>query len=197
MLTHGWADSHQMCICGSNQDGLSNVPALIHARSGVAATLETMAEPHSGQNLRSPAGRSPPRPRTPQGRAPPGAGSPSGRRRASRKPSSSASGSGGSGTPNSRRAPPRSRSERRRTSNRRRSVSHPTSLSPSPKGGTGPSPQPPSNVVLRSLDEAAPPRCPTGGQRHRSPAGTAAPSCVPSPTWRPAAPGRGWRSSAA
>ena len=51
MLTHGWAEARQMCICGSNHDGPSHVPALIHSRSGVAETWETMGEPHLGQNL--------------------------------------------------------------------------------------------------------------------------------------------------
>src|ERR687889_2444561 len=52
MLTHGWALSHHMCICGLNHDGSSNVPALSHSTSGVATTSLTMAEPHLGQNLR-------------------------------------------------------------------------------------------------------------------------------------------------
>src|SRR5829696_7103324 len=52
MLTHGWALSHHMFICGLNHDGSSNVPALSHSRSGVATTSLTMAEPHLGQNLR-------------------------------------------------------------------------------------------------------------------------------------------------
>src|SRR5215211_82295 len=52
MLTHGWALSHQMFICGLNHDGSSNVPAFSHSTSGVAITSLTMAEPHLGQNLR-------------------------------------------------------------------------------------------------------------------------------------------------
>src|SRR5215204_5625820 len=52
MLTHGWALSHHMFICGLNHDGSSNVPALSHSTSGVAITSLTMAEPHLGQNLR-------------------------------------------------------------------------------------------------------------------------------------------------
>src|ERR687890_1497967 len=52
MLTHGWALSHHMFICGLNHDGSSNVPALNDSTSGVAITSLTMAEPHLGQNLR-------------------------------------------------------------------------------------------------------------------------------------------------
>src|SRR5215213_7822519 len=52
MLTHGWALSHHMFICGLNHDGSSNVPALSHSTSGVATTSLTMADPHLGQNLR-------------------------------------------------------------------------------------------------------------------------------------------------
>jgi hypothetical protein len=52
MLTHGRADLHQMHTYGSNQDGSSSVPALIHSSSGAAATQETMGELHPGQNLR-------------------------------------------------------------------------------------------------------------------------------------------------
>jgi hypothetical protein len=48
MLTHGRADPHQVRIYGSNQDGWSCVPALIHSSSSAAATQEL----HPRQNQR-------------------------------------------------------------------------------------------------------------------------------------------------
>src|SRR6476659_1583167 len=53
MSIQGCAVSHQTSIVGLSQEVFSRAPALMNARSGMAATWDTIGEPHFPQNRRS------------------------------------------------------------------------------------------------------------------------------------------------